>query len=131
MHARIAALLALTALAAGCGGGSGASSSPGPTRLVITVFPGFVANAHVTRYTLTCRPAGGSVTDPAAACAALEAAPSLLRSPAGCTVAIADAGSERVTGTLDGRPVRLTLPGGCRRWTALRAALGLGAATGG
>lgn len=131
MHARVAAFLALTALAAGCGGGSGASSSPGPTRLVITVYPGFVANVHTTRYTLTCRPAGGSVADPAAACAALEAAPSLLRSPSGCSVAIADAGSERVTGTLDGRPVHLVFPGGCRRWPALRAALGLGAATGG
>jgi hypothetical protein len=117
--------VAAAALAAGCGGGSAVPSAPGPTRLVITVYPGFVANAHVTRYTLSCRPPGGSLPDPAAACGAIELDKGLLQTPVACHNMVPDVGSERITGVLDGRAVRVTLPGGCARWAKIRAALGL------
>jgi hypothetical protein len=82
-----------------------------------------VAAAH---YTLTCDPAGGTVSDPAAACARLMRGTSLfgpLPVHVACPMIMIDAGSATVTGTYLGRLVHETIvDGGCdiSRWAKLR-----------
>jgi hypothetical protein len=81
------------------------------------------AAAH---YTLRCDPAGGTVTDPASACASLMRGTSLfgpLPAHVACPMIMANAGRATVTGTYLGRPVHETVvDGGCdlSRWAKLR-----------
>jgi len=81
------------------------------------------AAAH---YTLRCDPAGGTVTDPAAACARLMRGASLfgpLPAHVACPMIMGDAGRAIVTGSYLGRPVHETVvDGGCdlSRWEKLR-----------
>jgi hypothetical protein len=108
-----------------------AASSSGPattatakTSLVVS-FSGSptIAAAH---YTLTCDPAGGTVTDPATACARLLRGTSLfgpLPRHVACPMIMVDAGNATVTGRYFGRPVHETIvDGGCdlSRWAKLR-----------
>jgi hypothetical protein len=123
---------ALTAGAAACGSGRSAGSTAAartPTaRLEIVISPGLVANPEVRRYRLTCRPAGGTVPHPAAACAALARSPQLLDPlPPVCHKIVPDAGSRSITGQFEGRRVGLGFmcPDGGRRWGRLAVALGL------
>jgi hypothetical protein len=113
MH-RLLAVLPILALAA-CAGGH-APVTP-KTRLHVQVNAG----RDVTRYTLTCRPAGGSAPDPGTACRALEDfLPRRRASRAACMCALY-LNRVMVTGVLDGR--RLSDPvevSGC-------SACGLGA----
>jgi len=128
----ISTLVLITALAAACGSGTSAGSlgpPPGPSaRLEIVISPGLVANVRVRRYSLTCRPVGGTVPHPAAACAALARDPHLLDPlPPECHKIVPDAGSRSVTGQFAGRRVGLGFmcPNGGRRWGRLAVALGL------
>jgi hypothetical protein len=81
------------------------------------------AAAH---YTLRCDPAGGTVTDPAAACAKLMSGTSLfgpLPAHVACPMIMANAGRATVTGSYLGHPVHETVvDGGCdlSRWAKLR-----------
>jgi hypothetical protein len=85
------------------------------------------AAAH---YTLRCDPAGGTVTDPAAACARLVRGTSLfgpLPAHVECPMIMANAGRATVTGSYLGRPVHETLvDGGCdlSRWAKLKQVFG-------
>jgi hypothetical protein len=77
-------------------------------------------------YTLRCDPPGGTVTDPAAACARLTAGASLfgpLPAHVACPMIMADAGRATVTGTYFGQRVHESLvDGGCdlSRWGKLK-----------
>jgi hypothetical protein len=81
------------------------------------------AAAH---YALRCDPAGGTVTDPAAACARLMRATGLfgpLPAHVACPMIMANSGRATVTGSYLGRPVHETVvDGGCdlSRWAKLR-----------
>ncbi len=81
------------------------------------------APAH---YTLRCDPDGGTVADPAGACAKLMRGASLfapLPAHVACPMIMANAGRATVTGSYLGRPVRETIvDGGCDlgRWAKLR-----------
>jgi hypothetical protein len=81
------------------------------------------AAAH---YTLRCDPAGGTVTDPAAACARLMRDTSLfgpLPAHVACPMIMANAGRATVTGSYLGHRVHETVvDGGCDlgRWEKLR-----------
>jgi hypothetical protein len=81
------------------------------------------AAAH---YTLRCDPAGGTVTNPAAACTRLMRGASLfgpLPAHVACPMIMVDAGRAIVTGSYLGRPVHETIvDGGCdlSRWAKLR-----------
>jgi Subtilisin inhibitor-like len=85
------------------------------------------AAAH---YTLRCEPAGGTVTDPAAACAKLLKGTSLfgpLPAHVECPMIMANAGRATVTGSYLGRPVHETVvDGGCDlgRWAKLKQVFG-------
>src|SRR3954447_20855746 len=91
-------LAVLTVLiAAGCAGHHSAVAPK--TRLTVRV----TANRSAARYTLTCRPAGGSAPDPARACRALE--DFLPRREAGRAVCLCAVYLKSITvrGVLDGR----------------------------
>jgi hypothetical protein len=130
MH-RLLALLPILALAA-CAGGHAAVTPK--TRLHVEVTSG----RDVTRYTLTCRPAGGSAPDPGRACRALEDfLPKRRASRAACMCALS-VDWIRVRGVLDGRrlsdPVEVSScsacglgPGAGRDVNRAFAAFGLGA----
>ncbi|HTZ91454.1 MAG TPA: SSI family serine proteinase inhibitor [Streptosporangiaceae bacterium] len=81
------------------------------------------APAH---YTLRCDPDGGTVADPAGACAKLMRGASLfapLPAHVACPMIMANAGRATVTGSYLGRPVHETIvDGGCdlSRWAKLR-----------
>jgi hypothetical protein len=127
MKPLISSALCAAALAAGCGstGSSGSSVQP-PVRLTVTVAPGFIANAHVVTYHLSCTPPSGSLPDASAACNALRADAGLL-APITCPMT-PDTGSELVKGTANGSSVnlRLSASAACsKRWRALSAALGV------
>ena len=118
------------------GSGSPAASSSGPA----TTAPATTVLAKISlevsfsgspttpaaRYTLTCDPAGGTVSHPAAACARLMRGTSLFRPlPAhvACPMIMANAGRATVTGSYLGRQVHETIvDGGCdlSRWAKLR-----------
>ena len=129
------ALLAVAATACGSGQSAGSSTPSAPSaRLEIVISPGLVAFPEVRRYRLTCRPAGGTVPHPAAACAALAGNPHLLDPlPSECHKIVPDAGSRSVTGQFEGRRVGLGFicPDGGRRWGRLAVALGLVSAASG
>ena len=127
MKPLLTAVVCLATLAAGCGSkGTAASSAPSDIRLTITIAPGFIANAHVTRYRLTCTPPAGTVPDASRACRALEADAGLLAAiPCPLTP---DTGSELVRGTANGARVDLRLSGSsacANRWQRLANALGI------
>ncbi|MGH3304039.1 MAG: SSI family serine proteinase inhibitor [Streptosporangiaceae bacterium] len=83
-------------------------------------------NAAPAHYTLRCEPAGGTVPDPAAACAQLLADPDLLAprpAPAMCPMILATSAHAVVDGTYLGRQVSETIgDGGCdvQRFDKLR-----------
>jgi hypothetical protein len=89
----------------------------------------FAASAHApaTHYTLRCEPAGGTASNPAAACARLLAGTSLFApQPAHmlCPMIMASAGRATVTGTYFGKQVHNSIvDGGCdlSRWAKLKA----------
>jgi hypothetical protein len=127
MKPLLTAVVCLATLAAGCGSeGTAASSPPSDIRLTITIAPGFIANAHVTRYRLTCAPPAGTVPDASRACRALQADAGLLAAmPCPLTP---DMGSELVRGTANGARVdlRLSSNSACAdRWQRLATALGI------
>jgi hypothetical protein len=98
MH-RVLAVVPILALAA-CAGGHAAVTPK--TRLDVRVDDGH----QITRYTLTCRPAGGSAPDPAGACRALEDfLPRLETSHGACACALY-VKRIAVRGVLDGRRLR-------------------------
>ncbi|HTA10937.1 MAG TPA: SSI family serine proteinase inhibitor [Streptosporangiaceae bacterium] len=92
----------------------------------------FVASAHApaTHFTLRCEPAGGTASDPAAACATLLAGSSLFAPrPAHmlCPMIMAGAGRATVSGTYFGKQVHDTIvDGGCdlSLWAKLKAVFG-------
>jgi hypothetical protein len=95
MH-RLPALLLVLALAA-CAGGHAAVTPK--TRLDVEVSPGH----GISRYTLTCRPAGGSAPHPGKACRALEDfLPKTRAGRAACACALYEKWI-RVRGVLEGR----------------------------
>jgi hypothetical protein len=123
-------LLALLLLVACGGADDAADGGAGATALAIAVWPaGEGAGAAVTA-TLTCDPAGGDLTDPAAACAALEAEADALEPvppDTACTLLYGGPEQARITGTIDGEPVEAVLSrvDGCQidRWERLRPLL--------
>jgi hypothetical protein len=128
MKPLIPSALCAAALAAGCAstGSSSPSSAQPQIRLTVTVAPGFIANAHVATYHLSCSPPSGSLPDASAACDALQADSGLL-APIACPMT-PDTGSELVKGTANGGSVnlRLSASAACsKRWRALSAALGI------
>jgi hypothetical protein len=127
MKPLISSALCAAALAAGCGStGSSESSVQPPIRLTVTVAPGFIANAHVVTYHLSCTPPSGSLPDASAACDALRAHSGLL-APITCPMT-PDTGSELVKGTANGSSVnlRLSASAACsQRWRDLSTALGV------
>jgi hypothetical protein len=138
---RGAAVAACALLAAACGstGAStpGSSTTPAPAsssaRLAaaskVSLDVTFVASAHApaTHFTLRCEPAGGTASDPAAACATLLAGSSLFAPrPAHmlCPMIMAGAGRATVSGTYFGKQVHDTIvDGGCdlSLWAKLKA----------
>lgn len=127
MKPLLTAVLCVATLAAGCGShGTAASSYPSDIRLTITIAPGFIANADVTTYRLTCAPPAGSVPNASLACDKLQADAELLAAVS-CPLT-PDTGSELVRGTANGAPVDLRLSGSpacAQRWQQLRTALGI------
>jgi Subtilisin inhibitor-like len=85
------------------------------------------ANAAAAHYTLRCEPAGGTVSNPAVACAKLLAGTSLFAPrPAHmlCPMIMVGAGRATVTGTYFGKQVHVTITdGGCDLsiWARLKA----------
>jgi Subtilisin inhibitor-like len=79
----------------------------------------FAASLHApaSHFTLRCEPAGGTASNPAAACAMLLAGPSLFAPrPAHmlCPMIMASGGRATVTGTYFGKQVHVTIEdGGC------------------
>jgi hypothetical protein len=111
-----------------CGSPPGASAAP-QVSLDVTIYPAnYPVNKTVpTQYTLYCEPTGGTVPDPAAACAQLLADPDLLfaTQPVGiaCPMIIADSSRFAISGTYLNRPVNeVVADGGCdlQRWGELR-----------
>lgn len=133
--ARVAVLLAVPVLLAGCGAGSGGTVGAGPspsppgassgTRLSVVVHPG--PGRPPSTWTLTCDPPGGTHPAPAAACAALAAAAPdpFAEVPADvlCSQIYGGPQTATVTGTYRGRPVqtRFSRTDGCQteRWDRL------------
>jgi len=138
-HGLPAAVLACLLLAlGGCGEDSGdvpeatdPTSTPAQSELKITVISG--PGAEPTSWTLTCDPPGGTHPDPAAACAAIEAAPHPFAPvPADmmCTQIYGGPETATITGTWHGEPVSASYKrnDGCEiaRWNALAAVLASG-----
>ena len=125
-----------SAAAPDSGAGGSTSSSPaagssGPAttataKISLDVnFSGSPTTAAV-HYTLRCDPDGGTLTDPAAACARLMKGTSLfgpLPAHVECPMIMANSGRATVTGSYLGRPVHETVvDGGCdlSRWAKLK-----------
>jgi hypothetical protein len=136
---RGAAAAACALVAAACGStaapGTAASSAPAASassaaaasaaKISLTVRFSGSATTAPRHYTLRCEPAGGTVRDPAAACAKLLKGTSLFAAlPAHtmCPMILADAGHVVVSGTYLGQKVHETVvDGGCdlARWSKL------------
>ncbi len=121
------------------GGGHSTSepsaSSSGPVtaaaaKISLSVSISATATSPAAHYTLRCDPAGGTVSDPAAACARLLAGASLfgpLPAHVACPAIMVNAGRATLTGTFLGAPVHETIvAGGCDigRWAKLKQVLG-------
>jgi hypothetical protein len=114
--------------AAPSSGGAGAHSSTSSrttSAAKISLSVSFSGSASIApeHYTLRCEPAGGTVRDPAAACAKLMKRGVSLFGPMpvqiACPMILASARRVTVTGTYLGRPVHeLVVDGGCdlSRW---------------
>ncbi|HTX82512.1 MAG TPA: SSI family serine proteinase inhibitor [Streptosporangiaceae bacterium] len=108
------------------GGGTQSSTSSHATsaaKISLSVSVSGSASIAPEHYTLRCEPAGGTVSDPAAACAKLMKRGASLFGPMpaqiACPMIMASAGRITVTGTYLGRPVHeLVVDGGCdlSRW---------------
>jgi hypothetical protein len=141
---RCAAAGACALLVAACGsaaarhGGASGSSSSSPAagssgsattataKISLDVRFSGSPTTPAAQYTLRCDPAGGTVTDPAAACARLMRGTSLfgpLPAHVACPMIMANAGRATVSGSYLGHPVHETLvDGGCdlSRWAKLK-----------
>lgn len=119
-------IIAMAALAAGCGTTSGSASgsangsspSTSPAAKVALHFAARESpGATPTRSTLTCDPAGGTVSDPGSACTTLLALKSPFAAPAKSTICpnfLQSSGQITVTGTWFGERVhRVVRDGGC------------------
>ncbi len=130
-----AAIGACALLTAACGSaaapssGSGGRHSSAASRTTaaakIALSVSFSGSAGIApqHFTLRCEPAGGTVSDPAAACAKLMKRGTSLFGPLpaqmACPMVVAGARRATVTGTYLGRPVHeLVVDGGCElsRW---------------
>jgi len=102
----------------------GAPASPAKIALNVTIYSS--VTAPPSHYVLRCEPPGGTVPDPAAACARLLAGPSLFGpQPAHmiCPMILVAGARALVQGTYLGKPVSETIvEGGCdlQRWAQLR-----------
>jgi hypothetical protein len=129
------AIGACALLTAACGGAAAPSSGSGGTHssassgttsaAKISLNVSFSGSAGIApeHYTLRCEPAGGTVSDPATACAELMKHGTSLFGPMpvqmACPMVVAGARRVTVTGTYLGRPVHeLVVDGGCdlSRW---------------
>jgi hypothetical protein len=113
--------------------GSDGSSSAGTTsaaKVSLRVTFAASATAPATSYTLRCKPPGGTVRNPVAACARLLTGASLFAPmPAHmlCPMIMEGAARATVTGTYLGKQVHETIfEGGCdlARWAMLKQAFG-------
>jgi hypothetical protein len=118
------ALLLVALVSAGCGSGT----AGGTAMLTITVQDGAGGAPRV--WTLTCDPPGGDHPDPAAACAAIDAAPrpfAPVPADMACTEIYGGPETATITGTWRGEPVDAAYrrTDGCEiaRWTALAPVL--------
>jgi Subtilisin inhibitor-like len=124
-----ALLTAACGSAAAPGSGSGGTQSSTSSRTTsaakISLSVSFSGSAGIAakHYTLRCEPAGGTVSDPAAACAELMRRGVSLFGPMpteiACPMIMASARRVTVTGTYLGRPVHeVVVDGGCdlSRW---------------
>lgn len=98
------------------------------TALRVAVWPRGIRESRASRWTLRCKPVGGSHPRPVAACAALAEHPDALEDLPGdivCTEIYGGPQVAEVRGTLDGQVVsaRFTRSDGCQiaRWNRLRA----------
>jgi Subtilisin inhibitor-like len=122
MRRGLAALLLSLVFVSGAGGGAGSTS------LVIRVFPdGVPKKATARTWTLSCRPARGSLPNPADACRKLLAvrAPFALTPPkTACTQIYGGPAVAYVVGTFRGHPVErwFNRRNGCQiaRWNKVR-----------
>jgi hypothetical protein len=136
---RCAALLASGLLAAACGtapapsansGGSTTASTAAAARISLDVDFSGSPTTRPAHYSLRCEPAGGSVANPAAACAKLLRDSAIfgpLPAHMLCPMVMASAGRATVTGTYLGRHVHESIvDGGCdlARWAKLRQVFG-------
>jgi Subtilisin inhibitor-like len=109
----------------GGGGAHSSTSSRTTSAAKISLSVSFSGSAGIApeHFTLRCEPAGGTVSDPAAACAKLMKRGASLFGPmpvrVACPMIMASARRVTVTGTYLGRPVHeLVVDGGCdlSRW---------------
>jgi hypothetical protein len=127
MWRSVAIGVVLAAMAAGCINGEGGSSTPAPSRLVVTAHGDNVGTPWHTSWTLRCFPPGGTHPHPQASCAALGW---LLRHHA---VPPRHCGSEgggpwtTVRGVYDGDQLALAYAEACGRGRALLEGQALGA----
>ncbi len=121
-----AACLLLTVAACGTAASETGGHTPAAAPLVsldVTIYPAGMAGAR--HFTLLCDPGGGTVPDPAAACARLLTGPGLFAPPGGhtmCPMILAGTGRAVVRGTYLGKRVNETITdGGCdlQRWVEL------------
>lgn len=115
-------IIAVAALAAGCGttsgpaSGSGSSASPA-AKVALSFAVRENPGAKPTGWTLTCDPAGGTVSDASAACTTLLALKKPFATPPGhqiCPNILRSSGQITVTGTWFGEKIhRVVRDGGC------------------
>ena len=136
MRRAVVGAVGVVLVLAGCAtGAGGAPDDPvtGPdVAAELTIGLDETGDGTVVTWRLTCAPSGGDHPDPAAACAALEAAGGAAFAPlapdAICTELYGGPQTATVTGTVDGEPVdaRFSRINGCEisRWDALAPLLG-------
>lgn len=127
---RIALLLVLAVVLAGCGGG-GNTTHETTTNLTITYWLDGKGKGPQQQFNLSCDPTVGNVADPVAACAALKGPARAALDPTPlssmCTELYGGPAEATIVGTLAGDWVsaRLSRVNGCEigRWQALSALL--------
>lgn len=124
---RLTWFLAILALVAGCGGGSGAGSAAPRYDVTIIYWPEG-ADGESREATLRCHPNGGTHPDPDGACAALLDNEDALKPVAGDVACTEIYGGDQVA-TITGPDVQASFSraNGCEiaRWDALKAVLEL------